>query len=256
MSTWETKITRIKPNELLVRGYKLDKLINDNISFSTLIYLVLQNRMPNKAEERLFNAILVSSIDHGTTAPSAVTARSVASCGVPVTTAIAAGITAIGDFHGGAGEKCMLILQDALKSVEEETISNEKFNEIAKTVVTEYRKKKKRIQGFGHRIHTKDPRAMALLKIASEEGLKGKYTKLAIAIQDELNHQTGKTLNLNVDGMIGALLADMGFDPMIAKAIFAISRISGLTAHIHEEVTTQRPMRTIIPKDAVYTGKE
>ena len=48
----------------------------------------------------------------------------------------------------------------------------------------------------------------------------------------------------------------MDFDPRIAKAIFAISRISGLTAHIIEEITTQRPMRTIIPKDAIYTGKE
>ncbi len=67
--------------------------------------------------------------------------------------------------------------------------------------------------------------------------------------------QYNRQLPLNVDGAIGALLADMGFEARLGKAFFAISRVSGLTAHILEEFS-QRPVRTIIPSDAKYTGEE
>ena len=244
---WETKITRVKPNELLVRGYHLDELIG-NISYAAGIYLMLRGELPSSGEERVINAILVASMDHGVTAPSAVSARTVASCGVPITTAIAAGILAIGDHHGGAGEKCMRFLQDEL--IEEVT----DLSKLAKVIVEKTRKQKKRIPGFGHRFHTNDPRSMKLLEVAKETGISGKYVEFAQLIANELSIQSGRPLPLNVDGAIGALLADMGFPPELGKAFFAISRITGITTHILEEIKTQKPMRTIIPSDASYSG--
>ncbi|MFX0085765.1 MAG: citryl-CoA lyase [Candidatus Hodarchaeota archaeon] len=247
---WETKITRVKPNELLVRGYRLDELI-DNISYAAGIYLMLRGTLPSTAEERVINAILVASMDHGVTAPSAVTARTVASCGVPITTAMAAGILAVGDHHGGAGEMCMRFLQKTLNKEEQSELLN-----IAKQAVEKARIEKRRIPGFGHRYHTNDPRTKKLLQVAKETKIGGRYVELAQLISEELSRQSGRALPLNVDGVIGALLADMGFPPELGKAFFAISRITGLTAHILEEITTQRPLRTIIPSDAHYSGSD
>ena len=247
---WETKITKVSPNELLIRGYPLDELIG-SISYAAGIYLMLRGNLPSPEEEKMINAILVSTMDHGVTAPSAVTARTVASSGVPITTAMGAGILSIGDHHGGAGEKCMKFLQKAFDNYEE----NHSLSEIAHKVVLDSREKKKRISGFGHRFHTDDPRTKKLIQIAHNEGITGKYLELAQLISTELSTQSGRKLPLNVDGAIGAILADMGFKADLGKAFFAIARISGLTAHILEEYN-ERPMRTIIPENAIYTGPE
>jgi len=245
---WKTEITKISPNELLIRGYPLDELIG-SISYATGIFLTIRGELPSPQEDRVINAILVATMDHGTTAPSAVAARTVASCGVPITTALAAGISSIGDYHGGAGENCMKILTENLSDYDE----NQSLEDIAKNLVTRKRNQKKRIPGFGHRFHTNDPRTVKLLEIAKQERISGIHVKLANLIAKELTKQSGRQLPLNVDGAIGALLADMGFDAQIGKAIFAISRITGLTAHILEEYR-ERPVRTIIPSKARYSG--
>ena len=247
---WETKITKVSPNELLIRGYPLDKLIG-SVSYAAGIYLALKGELPTKQEERVIDAILVATMDHGVTAPSAVTARTVASCGVPITTAMGAGILAVGDYHGGAGEKCIKFLKKAFTEQEKE----QTLAELAKIVVTNTKKKKQRIPGFGHRFHTHDPRTKRLLEVAKEEEISGKFVELANLIAKELTTQSNRPLPLNVDGAIGALLADMGFEAQLGKAFFAISRVTGLTAHILEEFS-QRPVRTIIPSEAKYTGEE
>jgi len=58
-----------------------------------------------------------------------------------------------------------------------------------------------------------------------------------------------------VDGVIGAIVADMGLDPSVAKALFIFGRLMGLSAHFFEEVTTQPVMRTINFREAVYRGR-
>jgi citrate synthase len=247
---WETKITKVSPNELLIRGYPLDELIG-SISYAAGIYLMLRGNLPTPEEEKMINAILVSTMDHGVTAPSAVTARTVASSGVPITTAMGAGILAVGDHHGGAGEKCMKFLQKAFTSYEEQL----SLTEIAQKVVSDSRKEKKRIAGFGHRFHTDDPRTKKLIEIANEGRIAGKFLELAQLISTELSAQSGRQLPLNVDGTIGAILADMGFQADLGKAFFAIARISGITAHILEEYK-ERPVRTIVPSEALYTGED
>lgn len=211
---------------------------------------MIRGELPTPQEEKVISAILVATMDHGVTAPSAVAARTVASCGVPITTAMGAGILAIGDHHGGAGERCFKFLHEAISN-NDNSLSP---SELAKHVVTQAKKQKKRIPGFGHRFHTDDPRTKKLLALASDEGISGKYVDLARLIAAELSSQSGRDLPLNVDGAIGALLADMGFKAETGKAIFAIARITGLTAHILEEYD-ERPVRTIVPSDALYTGE-
>jgi len=64
------------------------------------------------------------------------------------------------------------------------------------------------------------------------------------------------SLPINVDGVIGAITADMKLSPLLAKAIFIFGRIVGLAAHYFEEVQTQAPMRRIVFEQVVYKGKD
>ena len=74
-------------------------------------------------------------------------------------------------------------------------------------------------------------------------------------ITDIFQEVSGKNLPINVDGVIGAIVADMGMDVDLAKALFVFGRVAGLSAHYFEEIATQRPMRPINFKECVYQGK-
>lgn len=249
---WKSAITKVEPNKLSVRGYRLDELMG-RVSYAEMVYLLFKGELPTENTGKLINAILVSSVDHGTTPPSVLSALTVASTGAPLNSAVAAGILSISKFHGGAIEECMLILKQGMEMVDND---NKSLAEAADQIIDEYRAIKKRLSGFGHRLHTNDPRTEKLFQIAGECGYANEYVKLANAMVDSLREKTGKTLPLNVDGAIAALLCEMDFDPVLANAFFMIARVPGLVAHIYEEYTRQKPMRKIHPTDTGYDGPE
>ena len=113
---------------------------------------------------------------------------------------------------------------------------------------------KKRLAGFGHRLHTADPRAKKLFDLAKQLGLAGTYVLLAQTFESELASVFGKPLPLNVDGAIAALLCELDFDPVLANGFFMIARLPGMLAHIYEEKTQFKPMRKIDQKEAEYNG--
>src|SRR5437899_4246494 len=104
-AVWNTAVTRIEPNRVAVRGYDIAELMG-RVSFGTAIHLILTGELPKPAVARLMEAILVSSIDHGTTTPSTLAARTVASTGASLSASVAAGIMSINRHHGGAIEDC------------------------------------------------------------------------------------------------------------------------------------------------------
>jgi citrate synthase len=177
--------------------------------------------------------------------------RIVASGGVPLPTAVAAGILSIGDAHGGAIEKGARYLQEGVSRMEKEGKS---IDDIAKILVKESRDNKKRILGFGHRVHTSDPRTKRLFKLADELNISASHIALSKAIEKELLEQTGKNLPINVDGAIAAISSDMGFDWRLGKGFFLLGRVAGLTAHVYEEQTEEKPMRKMFSTDCNYDG--
>ena len=76
------------------------------------------------------------------------------------------------------------------------------------------------------------------------------------SIEESLQTVLGKTLPINVDGAIAAILCELDFPPALANAFFIMARVPGLVAHIVEEQTRQKPMRKIHPTDSVYDGPE
>ena len=249
---WKTAITKVEPNKLVIRGYRLDELIG-KVSYSQMVYLLFKGELPSPEVGRVVEAILVSSVDHGTTPPSVLSALTVASTGAPLNAAVAAGILSISKFHGGAIEDCMLILKQAKQIMDEQKLS---FEEAAARVINQFRSEKKRLSGFGHRYHTNDPRTKKLFAIARENGLAGDYVKLALTFVEQLEKITGKHLPLNVDGAIAALLCELDIDPILANAFFMIARVPGIVAHVYEEKTRYKPMRKIHPTDVEYDGPE
>jgi citrate synthase len=246
---WKTSITEIKPNEIHLRGYRIDELM-DSITFTQAIYLAIVGELPEPHVARLLDAMLVSSIDHGVTPPSALAARVAVSTGAPLNAALAAGVLSINDFHGGAIYNCMGVLHVGIRRVEE---GDKLVQEIAEEMVNEYRRDKKRIAGFGHRIHTADPRTGKLLDLAQEVGVAGTGVEMLLAIQ-QVFVKSGKKLPINVDGMIAGLLVDLNIPRELANAFFIMARVPGLVSHIYEEQTTQRPMRQIHPPSHEYDG--
>jgi len=247
---WKTSITRVEPNKLLVRGYPLEELMG-KAGFGQMVYLLFKGELPSQNAGKMIEALLTSSVDHGATPPSVLSALTVASTGAPLNAAVAAGILAISKFHGGAIEDCMYILREAKKIMAEENLGREAA---AEKLVRAYKEKKKILSGFGHRLHTKDPRTAKLFQLAEEYGVAGEYIAMARAIEQKFAEISSKALPINVDGAIGAVLCEMDFDPQLANAFFMIARLPGLVAHIVEEKTRQKPMRAIDPKDHEYDG--
>jgi len=250
MGSWKTKITKVEPNHLVTKGYRQEDLIG-NIPFSHVVYLLLRNELPSEEHGKMIDAILTSCIDHGVTPPTAMASRVVASGGVPLPTAVAAGVLSIGDAHGGAIEKGAKYLQEGIKRMKDESKT---ADQVAETLVKESREQKKRILGFGHRVHTSDPRTKKLFTLADELKITGDHILLSKAIEKELEKQTDKKLPINVDGAIAAISSDMGFDWRLGKAFFLLGRIAGLTAHVYEEQTEFKAMRKMFSVDAEYDG--
>jgi citrate synthase len=237
---------------LVTKGYRQEDLIG-NIPYSHVVYLLLKEELPTKEHGRMIDAILTASIDHGVTPPSAMASRVVASGGVPLPTAVAAGVLSIGDAHGGAIEKGGKLLQENITRMKEEGKS---IDEMAAIVVKESKEQKKRILGFGHRVHTSDPRTKRLFSLADELNISKDHVALSKAIELELEKSTGKKLPINVDGAIAAIISDMGFDWRLGKGFFLLGRVAGLTAHVYEEQTREKPMRKMFTVDCEYDGPE
>jgi citrate synthase len=251
-ATWQTAITKIEPNKIVIRGYKLDQLMG-KISFPQMIYLLIKGEIPDQSIGKVIDAILVSSVDHGVTPPSCQTAVTATSTGAPLNAALASGVLSINEFHGGAIEKCMRVLETAMEIVQKEKVTLDKA---AKKVVKSYLDKKKKIMGYGHRIHTDDPRTDRLFRLAKDNGISGKYIEMSQAIQNALLETSGKDLPINVDGAIAAVLCELNIPSELANAFFIIARLPGLLAHIYEEKTRYKPMRRIDFTKAVYDGPD
>jgi len=209
--------------------------------------------MPTRNEAKMLDAIFVSCIDAGIATPSSVAARTIFSGGNALNVAVAGGILTLGDSHGGAIEKSAKMFQDYLK--DKEAISDVDIKEMAKNIVDDAARNKKRLAGYGHKLHTVDPRTKRLLEVAGDLNFGGNYVKLAVAIGDEFKiKKPERKLPLNVDGCIAAIISDMGFDYRLGKGFFIIARSCGLVGQVFEEWLREKPFRRLSPDLHEYDG--
>jgi citrate synthase len=248
-NAWTTGITEIKPNRVAVRGYDIAELMG-NVTFGQAVYLILRGELPSAVVGKLMDAILVSSIDHGATPPSVLAARTVASTGASLSQSVAAGVMSINKSHGGAIRDCA----EHLKRIIDRSLADKQpLVDAARMELTQMKARGERMSGFGHRYHTADPRMKRLFALAEAAGVSGLYLEAALAVEQAFA-DAGKPLPINVDGAIGAVLAQLGFEPGVMNGLFMIARTPGLVAHVTEEQTRQKPMRKIDPVAHSYDG--
>src|SRR5216683_2874539 len=247
---WHSSLTEIAPNKILVRGYPLDEMMG-RLGFAEAVYLLLMGELPTPAIGRMLNAVLVSSIDHGVTPPSTLAARNVATSGAPLKDCVAAGMLAFGPHHGGDIETCMRFLDAGLTLVR----SGRSLQQAADTLVDGCLRDGQTPPGFGHRFHTRDPRAARLFQMALELEVEGGHVQMIRAVElVAAALPQGQALPVNIDGAIAAVCGDIGIPAEIANALFIISRVPGIAAQAQEEHQREHPMRQIDPKDHVYDG--
>ncbi|HEV2864617.1 MAG TPA: citrate synthase [Pyrinomonadaceae bacterium] len=206
---------------------------------SNFLYM-LTGEEPREREARIFDVCLILHADHELNA-STFTARVVAGTLADMYGAVTAAIAALsGPLHGGANTNVMKMLL--------EVGNPERAEEWLKEALAQ----KKKIMGFGHRVYrTEDPRSVWLRKFSKEIGEERGETRW-FEILETLRAAMfrEKKLYPNVDYYSGSAYYLMGVPLDLFTPIFAVSRISGWTAHILEQYANNRLIR---PR-AEYTG--
>ena len=209
-------------DRIVVRGKDLPREILGHMNLGDMAFLELTGRAPSANESKLFNAMVVTLVEHGIT-PSALAAR-LTYLGAPeaMQAAVAAGLCGLGSVFVGSTEGCAKMLFEEIPDPK----AMIDLGKAAKRIAAE----RKRIPGIGHPVHKPtDPRTPRLFEIARECGFYGKYCELMERIAAE------KKLPLNATGAIGALACEMGFDWKVCRGLGVMARAVGLVGHILEE---------------------
>jgi len=244
---WETAISDSRSDDVIVRGYSLTDDLIGKIGFASMLYLLFKGELPDQNASKMIDALLISCADHGVVPSSAVT-RVVQSSGVPIQSSVAAGILTIGDVHGGAGEEFSRLLQQL---VSDTVARKEEFSAAAVRFVRERR----RVDGFGHPLHPEgDPRSGVLLGLAKELNVAGDHIRMTEEIGKAIEAKSGRRIHLNIDGAVGAIISDLGFDWRFARPFIFIPRSVGLSAHAVEEQVRGRGARHLDSSRISYDG--
>ena len=84
----------------------------------------------------------------------------------------------------------------------------------------------------------------------------GDHLAAAAALEAALTHALGKPMPINIDGVMAAILNEVGFPSDLGNALFIASRLAGILAHANEERQTMTPMRRVDPMNHSYRGPD
>ena len=214
-----------------------------SLSHAANFLLMLTGKHPSKTAERALDIALILHADHelnASTFAARVTAATLSDMHSAITSAIG---TLKGPLHGGANEAVFHILE-AIDAGGADPV------EYVKGMLAQ----KKKIPGFGHRVyHTEDPRATHLRQMSRDLGNSSGQPKwFDFSQKIESFMKTEKKLNANVDFYSASTYHTLGIDVDLFTPVFAVSRISGWTAHVIEQLEDNRLIR---PR-ADYIGPE
>ena len=204
------------------------------LSHAANFLLMLNGTHPTKTAERALDIALILHADHELNA-STFAARVTAATLSDIHSAITSAIGALkGPLHGGANEAVFRILE-AIDSSGADPV------DYVKGMLAQ----KKKIPGFGHRVyHTEDPRATHLRTMSRDLGTSSgqpKWFDISHAIEEFV--KADKKLNANVDFYSASTYHTLGIDVDLFTPVFAVSRVSGWTAHVIEQLDDNRLIR-------------
>ncbi len=205
-----------------------------SLSHAANFLLMLNGDPPSRTAERALDIALILHADHelnASTFAARVTAATLSDMHSAITSAIG---TLKGPLHGGANEAVFHMLEEIDKAGANPV-------EYVKGMLAQ----KKKIPGFGHRVYrTEDPRATHLREMSRELGQamgQSKWYEFSRKIEEFVN--ADKKLNANVDFYSASTYYTLGIELDLFTPIFAVSRISGWTAHVMEQLADNRLIR-------------
>jgi len=247
---WDTKISRAQGGKIRVRGYPVEELI-EQLSYTESAFLLLTGEVPDAREKALFDLVLRSGMDQQFISSAVGAARFTASAfpdsAVP---ALASGMLASGSVTGSPQEPAEMLIE-AVAWKMEEAASCERVFEL-------WGERRGWVPGLGHPLHKDaEPRAVTVRRLALELDGWRSHGRLLDALEKELAQRKGRQLPINLAGALGAILADLEFDPLVIGGLGALTYGMSLLAHITEEIREGVPLR-IIPDElgAHYSGPD
>ena len=204
-----------------------------SLSHAANFLLMLNGVKPTPTAEKALDVALILHADHEFNA-STFAARVTAATLSDMHSAIVSGIGALkGPLHGGANEAAMRMLFEIDKKGEDPVQH-----------VKDMLANKKKIPAFGHRVyHTEDPRATHLRQMSRDLGRSANPKWYDMSIEIEKYMKAEKHINANVDFYSASTYTTLGIDVDLFTPIFAVSRISGWTAHVIEQLDDNRLIR-------------
>lgn len=223
-----TSLCHSTADDVLLRGRSLPKELIGRWTFTEAIWFHLTGAEPDPARVALLDACLVTLMEHGLT-PTAVTTRlTYTSAPEAMQGAVAAGLLSVGSLFVGTTEGCARLLARVAASPDPRAE--------ASAVAAEARAAGVKVPGFGHPVHRPvDPRTVALLAVAEENGLRGPHCAALEALQDAVSAAAGRPLPANATAAVAALMCDAGLPVEILRGVALISRCAGLVGHVREE---------------------
>ena len=202
---------------------------------ANFLYMLTGER-PNAIAIRAFDVALTLHADHELNA-STFAGRVAAATLTDIYSAVVAAIgTLKGPLHGGANAEVMKMLLNF-----GQTAAPDRIDEAIRAMFA----RKEKIPGFGHRVyHTEDPRATHLRQMSRELGKRaGNTAWYDMSERIEALVKSEKKLNANVDFYSASTYYTLGIPIDLYTPIFAVSRVSGWTAHILEQYANNRLIR-------------
>ncbi|MCL4745545.1 MAG: hypothetical protein KJZ83_09030 [Burkholderiaceae bacterium] len=247
---WSTRISRAGEGRILVRGYPVEEII-ERLSYTETAFLVLKGELPNAHETALFDLVLRSGVDQQFISAAVGAARFTASAfpDSPVP-ALASGMLASGSVTGSPQEPAQMLIEAVGWKLP--------HDQACERIMQVWSERRGRVPGLGHPLHkAAEPRAVTVRRLAQAMGGWGEHGLMLDAIEAHLAAIKGRKIPINLAGALAALLADLGFDPLVIGGLGALSYGVALLAHITEEIRDGVPLR-IIPDalGAYYDGPE
>jgi citrate synthase len=236
-----TSICTSDAESITVRSMDLCSEVIGHVDFTSYFWLLVTGTMPSPRQKALADAVLCAIAEHGLVPSVVATRMTYAAAPEAFHGAVAAGLLGCGSVVLGSAEVAGRFYAEVV-AAEAEGLDP---GEAAKSAILELRKEKKAIPGFGHPQHSGgDPRAHRLLALAKEHGMEGKHIAMLRTIEAVLPEAIGRSLPINVNGAIPAVMLDAGFPLAALKGISLLARTASLIAHLQEE--TERPIGFIM----------
>jgi citrate synthase len=216
-----------------VWGHDLTRELIGRVNLGDMGFLEICGRLPNARESRMFNALVVTLVEHGIVPSTLATRMTVAGAPEALQAAVAAGLLGLGSVFVGSTEHVARMLYDALQTHGEEA----PLRDIANRIVDDYRVSKRTLPGLGHPIHKPvDPRTVRLFSIARSTGFSGRYVELVKLIAKRAEKVLQRPLPINATGAIGAIACEMGLPWQACRGLGVMARAVGLVGHALEEL--------------------